>query len=621
MLNTIIFKLRHVVMLFLSVWVLSACGGGSSSTGSTTPTNDEPSNEVTVRFQAPAVLKSSKDVDTKKLTPVVNIEGAVVNGFQRSSDGFWSRVKTTVPLSGSVAFVVTWSMQHSNKTLNLGKVETSVDVNSQTTSITIDQSNFATSSFDEDHDGVSNFDELAQNIDPFNAETDLVASSFRIKFTVPDVEYSGDLDIGAVWNGQQILLSNKGLVYEGIERNLTPSEGAVRILIFTVLNGSRTNVYRYDLDKYVVEEGENFLEVSANQFVARPIDAKVTVKIPNRNYRGDYTVTLFDLSQNTDVILSSSSRSYSKTLKGVKRGPKRMAVEIRASGSGVLWARSEKNFTVKAGLNTFSFLESHFSFAFDNDGDGTDNINDSQPNVANIDVNIPYASNGTPTIDGVWDGTPWGAATSIDAAGGSLKINHLMMEQRAQGRLEDSDDAYEKNLQPRHTWSAMYDDSYLYLLVEVIDDNHPKCDSQDPWDDDNLNIYWDGDNSKGDKYDGVNDFHLMIPLYERSSDCLDFNHNGRMRIGVNSASLASSADLHYATGRLDSRTTFYEVKIGLKKAGISSGKVFGFDVHIDDDDDGGDRDQKWGWKHPSRQGSDVDETYKNPKVMGNVILN
>lgn len=621
MLNTTVIKLSQIIIVWLSVLLLSACGGGgSSSPGGTTPSNDQQSNSVTVRFEAPDVLKSSKGVDTKNLTPKVTIEGNTVDGFQLASDGFWSRVKTVIPLTGSVDFTVTWSRQYSNKTLNLGKVETRIDVNSQTTTVIIGQSSLVTSLFDDDNDGVSNLDELAQNIDPFNADTDLVSSSFRIKFTIPNVEYAGSLDIGAVWNGRPIPLSNIGLTYEGIIRDLTPSEGVVRVLVFTVLDDSRTNVYRYDVDKYVVEEGDNFLEVPANKFVAKRIDVKLSAIIPNQDYRGDYSVRLFDLSKNTNVLLSSSSRSYNKTLIDEKLGSKRMAVEIRSTGSGVLWARSEKNFTVKAGINNVMFSEGDFDFAIDTDGDGTYNINDSQPKVANIDVYIPYASNGTPKIDGIGGDASWSAATTVDTEGSRLRINHLMMEPRPQTGLED-DDAYEKDLRPWHTWSAMYDENYFYLMVEIVDDNHPSCDSEDPWDDDNLNIYWDGDNSKGDKYDGVNDFHLMIPLYERSNNCAEFNYNGRMRNGVNSASLGSSTDLRYATGRLDSRTTFYEVRIGLKKAGITSGKTFGFDVHIDDDDDGGDRDQKWGWKHPSRQGSDVDETYKNPKVMANILLN
>lgn len=618
MLKITFMKTGPLAVLMLTLLLLAACGGGSSSGKS--PTDDEQSNAVTVRFDVPGLLQSS-DVDEQDLTPTVTINGVLVDGFQRLSDGSWSRVKTLIPLTGPVNFSISWSTKYSNKTLVLGKADASVVVNSSTTLVTVDQSNFVTSSVDDDEDGISNFDELAQNTDPFTGNGNLVASSLRVKFTIPEVDYAGKLEVSAVWNGRQITLLNNGFVYEGTVRNLTPSEGAFRVYIYSGVGQARTQVYRYEVPRYVVKEGENTLLVATNKFVARRIDLKITAKIPDRNYRGTYSVKLFDVSKNTSSVLSSGNRNYTKTLEGVQAGSKQLAVEIRSTESGVLWARAKKYHTVKVGANALSFVEGDFSFAYDNDGDGTSNINDSHPTVANVDVNIPYASTGTPIIDGVFDEGPWGAATMLDASGSRLRINHLMMEQRDLSGLEDNDDVYEKDLRPWHTWHAMYDEKYLYLLVEVTQDVYPTCDSKDPWDDDDLNIYWDGDNSKGDKYDGVNDYHLLIPLFERGAECLNFNSNGRMINGVNSASLSRGDDLRYATGPSGTNAYIYEVRIGLKKAGITAGKIFGFDVHVDDDDDGGDRDQKWGWKHPSRKGSDVDETYIKPSVMGNVILN
>ena len=64
----------------------------------------------------------------------------------------------------------------------------------------------------------------------------------------------------------------------------------------------------------------------------------------------------------------------------------------------------------------------------------------------------------------------------------------------------------------------------------------------------------------------------------------------------------------------------YELRIELESAGISSNAPFGFELQINDDDDGLQRDSKWGWKHPARQNTDIDNTPNNPSVMGTVVL-
>ena len=39
----------------------------------------------------------------------------------------------------------------------------------------------------------------------------------------------------------------------------------------------------------------------------------------------------------------------------------------------------------------------------------------------------------------------------------------------------------------------------------------------------------------------------------------------------------------------------YEIAINLESAGIQIGRPFGFDIQINEDDNGGDRDAKWAW--------------------------
>jgi len=58
------------------------------------------------------------------------------------------------------------------------------------------------------------------------------------------------------------------------------------------------------------------------------------------------------------------------------------------------------------------------------------------------------------------------------------------------------------------------------------------------------------------------------------------------------------------------------VKIDLASAGITVGKPFGLDIQLNEDDNGGVADARFGWAEPS--GSAVADT--NPSVFGTVLL-
>ena len=51
-----------------------------------------------------------------------------------------------------------------------------------------------------------------------------------------------------------------------------------------------------------------------------------------------------------------------------------------------------------------------------------------------------------------------------------------------------------------------------------------------------------------------------------------------------------------------------------------TGRPFGFELQVNDDDDGGPREGKWGWAHPARVSEDVDRTFVNPSIMGVAVL-
>ena len=60
----------------------------------------------------------------------------------------------------------------------------------------------------------------------------------------------------------------------------------------------------------------------------------------------------------------------------------------------------------------------------------------------------------------------------------------------------------------------------------------------------------------------------------------------------------------------------YEIAINMESAGLEVGKPFGFDLQVNEDDNGGDRDAKWGWF----ERSSLDRSWFQPSVFGTLML-
>ena len=147
------------------------------------------------------------------------------------------------------------------------------------------------------------------------------------------------------------------------------------------------------------------------------------------------------------------------------------------------------------------------------------------------------------------------------------------------------------------SYRALYDDTNLYLLVDVTDDVLEK-DSSVWYDDDTVEIMIDGNYSRGTIYDGENDFEMGF----RWNDEL-------ITRGANSAPNPPGAQFKIVGIGTGYRL---EVKLPLAELGISSahGRLFGLDVHVCDDDDGGARDAKIAWK------AQVDDSWQYPYRLG-----
>ncbi len=254
-------------------------------------------------------------------------------------------------------------------------------------------------------------------------------------------------------------------------------------------------------------------------------------------------------------------------------------------------------------------IEDHFpldpsEFA-DTDGDGIGNNADNDDDGNGIPDNQEGAmvviprTNRPPTLDGVFQWSEWGQAQRCDNLGNYLTISHLL-------RDENGDETEERFSWRNSNWRAMHDGNYLYILASVRNEPFYErfSDSADAWHDDGIEIYLDTGNEKSTTYDS-NDYQKV------------YTYAGNSSAGSTSASRMQTT---FATNRdfsnSDATWSYYEIRIKMSSVGLPIGQRFGFDIHINDDDDGGNRDTKWGWYAPTGD----DTSWQNPSLFGQAIL-
>ncbi len=202
--------------------------------------------------------------------------------------------------------------------------------------------------------------------------------------------------------------------------------------------------------------------------------------------------------------------------------------------------------------------------------------NDPRPCVAPIIAYTATAPVIDQTVDNVWLKAPVGTLANVTS--GSMP----------------SDFAGSK-------WRAMYDNTYFYVLVEVKDGEKVNDSGTSWWEDDAVEIFIDGDNSKGSSYDGKNDYQIAF----RYNDPVAHAGSGAMNVDGVSFAIQNKADGYNL-----------EVKIPWSSIGItpSIGKPIGFDIAVDDDDNGTSRDAQ-----VSAFATNA-TAYQNPSVFGTVYF-
>jgi len=151
-------------------------------------------------------------------------------------------------------------------------------------------------------------------------------------------------------------------------------------------------------------------------------------------------------------------------------------------------------------------------------------------------------------------------------------------------------------------WQTSWDNDYLHIKVDAMDDRFIK-DSGAPWSDDSIEIFVDADGSRGNRFDGKNDFHFIFRWLDHQVN-LSQNSPRRTNLGI------LQAINRHANGYT------LEASIPWRTLGVipQNGSIIGLEVQINDDDTGNDRDGKLAWF------SKNDEAWRNPQNFGRMLL-
>ena len=149
------------------------------------------------------------------------------------------------------------------------------------------------------------------------------------------------------------------------------------------------------------------------------------------------------------------------------------------------------------------------------------------------------------------------------------------------------------------SFQMSWDDGYLYISG-LINDDVLVNDSAKPWLDDSVELYIDGGNEKQTSYD-QNDYSFIFRYNDPNVHYVSTNPDQTNPTGV---------DFQMVPGQ-----NFYtiEIRIAWSLIGTASNvDEIGFDIHINDDDNGDIREAKIAWH------ATVDDSWMNPSLFKTV---
>lgn len=154
---------------------------------------------------------------------------------------------------------------------------------------------------------------------------------------------------------------------------------------------------------------------------------------------------------------------------------------------------------------------------------------------------------------------------------------------------------------PAGKWSGLWDETNVYLFISVTDESLFN-DSGDNWyEDDGVEIFFDGGNEKSTTYDN-NDFQI---------GCI-WGAEAIVEGGNNPNTISGTEQF------ISETENGYTIEIKIPWASLNStpqiGKTIGFDACVNDDDDGNGRETKTAWFQST------DDGWQNPSVLGEITL-
>ena len=152
-------------------------------------------------------------------------------------------------------------------------------------------------------------------------------------------------------------------------------------------------------------------------------------------------------------------------------------------------------------------------------------------------------------------------------------------------------------------YMAMWDKDNLYVFVNVIDDSM-KNDSDEHYQDDSIEIFIDADNSKTGEYDD-NDYQYYF-RWQKENPFAGIYNRGNIQDNIKYKLVTTengyNLEVMFPWSTFDTKA-FPGVKIGL-------------DIHVNDDDDGGDRDSKITWNDSQDSGWENTRAFGTGELAG-----
>ncbi len=140
------------------------------------------------------------------------------------------------------------------------------------------------------------------------------------------------------------------------------------------------------------------------------------------------------------------------------------------------------------------------------------------------------------------------------------------------------------------SWSAVMDDTFLYLIVDVIDDVIVVDSGTSTHNDDSLEIYFDPSNNGTGNFDNVEDIKFVLqPQFDENNAPIEPVFSIAGFPSPPAGSQLGDAQAAWTLTELGWRSEMRIPLELLKLSGKESG-VFGFDIVVNDDDDGEGRD-------------------------------